>query len=60
MFGALCAIPYLFMGGVKTAFAWWVAGIPWDLVHGAANFVIMVTLYKPLAGVMKKINIKLY
>ena len=60
MFGALCSIPYLFMGGVKTAFAWWVAGIPWDLVHGAANFVIMVTLYKPLACVMKKINIKLY
>ena len=56
MFGALCAIPYFFIGGVKTAFAWWVAGIPWDLVHGVANFVIMLVLYKPLANVMKKIG----
>ena len=56
MFGALCAIPYLFMGGVGTAFGWWVAGIPWDLVHGVANFVIMLVLYKPIAGVMKKIK----
>ena len=56
IFGAICAIPYLFIGGVKTAFAWWVAGIPWDLVHGVANFVIMLVLYKPLANVMKKIE----
>lgn len=54
MFGSICAIPYIFIGGVKTAFAWWVAGIPWDLVHGVANFAIMIILYKPLANVMKK------
>jgi energy-coupling factor transport system substrate-specific component len=52
-FGVLCAIPYLFMGGVKTAVAWWIAGIPWDLVHGAANFVIMLILYHPIMRVMK-------
>ena len=55
-FGVLCAIPYLFMGGVKTAVAWWISGIPWDIVHGVANFVIMLVLYKPMLNVMKKIK----
>jgi len=55
-FGMLCAIPYLFMGGIGTAVGWWIAGIPWDLVHGVANFVIMMVLYKPISSVMKKIK----
>ena len=55
-FGALCAIPYLFVGGVKTAIAWWIAGIPWDIVHGVANFIIIWVLYKPILKVMKKIR----
>ena len=55
-FGVLCAVPYLFMGGLKTAIAWWIAGIPWDIVHGVANFVIMIVLYKPMVNVMKKIK----
>ena len=57
MFGALCSIPYFFTGGWTTAFAWWVAGIPWDLVHGMANFVIMLVLYRPVSNVMKKLQI---
>jgi energy-coupling factor transport system substrate-specific component len=44
------------MGGLKTAIAWWIAGIPWDIVHGVANFVIMIVLYKPMVNVMKKIR----
>ncbi|MBQ7926824.1 MAG: hypothetical protein IJ335_11105 [Lachnospiraceae bacterium] len=46
-FGALCSIPYFFIGvagggilnGLYAAFTWWVAGIPFDLIHGIANFV---------------------
>lgn len=52
-FGFLCAIPYIFTSGIYGAFAWWVAGIPWDLVHGIANFAIMLVLYKPMKYVMK-------
>ena len=55
-FGVLCSVPYLFMGGIKTAVAWWIAGIPWDIVHGIANFVIMLVLYKPIVNMMKKIR----
>ena len=63
-FGLLCAIPYFFIGfvdggilsGLIMAFNWWIAGIPWDLVHGVANFVIMLVLYNPVSNVMKKIR----
>ena len=52
LFGAMCSIPYLFIGGPTMMFTWWVAGIPWDIVHGVANFVIMMVLYKPLRRVI--------
>ncbi len=53
-FGALCSIPYIFTSGIYGAFAYWVAGIPFDLIHGIANFVIMLVLYTPLNTVMAK------
>ncbi len=56
-FGFLCAIPYIFTSGIRGAFAWWVAGIPWDLVHGAANFVIMLVLYRPISQIILRIKI---
>ena len=61
LFGLMCSIPYIFTGadlisGFKIAFAWWVAGIPWDLVHGIANFAIMLLLYHPITKVMKKMT----
>ena len=54
-FGALCAIPYIFISGMATAVAWWIAGIPWDLVHCAANFVIALVLYAPLRRVTDRL-----
>ena len=47
-FGALCAIPYLFIGGGSMALAYWVNGIPFDLLHCAGNFVLTFVLFKPL------------
>lgn len=63
-FGLLCSIPYIFIGtvdgglenGLRMAFAWWIAGIPWDLIHGGANFAIMLVLYYPVSKVMKKLG----
>lgn len=52
-FGALCAIPYIFLSGPQAAFAWWIAGIPWDITHCIGNFVIMLVLYHPMTKVMK-------
>lgn len=58
LFGMMCSIPYLFIGGPTTAFAWWIAGIPFDLVHGISNFLIMLVLFHPITKAMKKINIE--
>lgn len=56
-FGALCAIPYLFMGGWTMALSYWVSGIPFDLAHCAGNLVSVLLLYRPLrramAGIIK-------
>ena len=44
-YGALYAVSYAVMNG---GVAWWVTGIPFDLLHGAGNFVVALLLYKPL------------
>lgn len=55
-FGALCSIPYWFIGGPSMAFAWWIAGIPFDIVHGISNFILMLTLYRPVVVVIRRIR----
>lgn len=68
LFGLAGSIPYIFIGavdggisgGLYMAFTWWIAGIPWDLIHGIVNFVIMLVLYKPVRAVMKKVEKSLY
>lgn len=53
-FGALCSIPYLFIGGIPTAFAFWVSGIPWDITHCIANFFVALFLFKPINYIFKQ------
>lgn len=64
LFGLLCSLPYIVIGsagadiasGLRMAFTWWIAGIPWDLVHGAGNFTLMLILYRPITQVMKRMR----
>lgn len=63
MFGALCSIPYGILGavdglgsGLRAAFAWWVAGIPFDLIHCAGNFALMLVLYRPMRRAMRAVG----
>ena len=58
-FGMLCAIPFLFVGGWKSAFGMWISGIPYDLIHCIGNFIICLILYKPLHTVLNHIR-KMY
>ena len=46
-FGGLCALPYL-AGGAWAALSYWAAGIPFDLLHCAGNFVLTLVLEHPL------------
>ena len=61
-FGFLCALPYVVIGavdggiinGLYAGFTWWVAGIPWDIVHCVGNFTLMLVLNKPVKAIMIK------
>ncbi len=55
-FGALCSVPYFFIGlsggtlesGLNMAIAYIISGIPFDLIHGISNFIVALVLFKPL------------
>ena len=55
-FGLLCSVPYLVMGGPKAAFAYWLSGIPFDLVHGAGNAVVALALFAPLRALFERLR----
>ncbi|HWT75402.1 MAG TPA: hypothetical protein VN258_11900 [Mobilitalea sp.] len=53
-FGALCSIPYFITGGIPSGAAYWVAGIPFDLIHGVSNFIVTLLVFIPFQYIMKK------
>ena len=63
-FGALTAIPYLFIGGFSLALTYWMSGIYFDLIHCGGNFLICLALYRPLMtaarAVLKKVPTNAY
>lgn len=55
-FGALCAIPYLFIGGWKMAFTWWLSGVPYDVIHCVSNAVLTFVLLPPLRRLLETLK----
>ena len=55
VFGALCGIVDIFIGGFGYAAAKWVSGIPFDLLHCGGNFAIALLMFKPLRTVMERL-----
>lgn len=53
-FGGLCAVTYIFISGPHGALGWWMAGIPFDVIHGIANFALCLTLYIPIRKVFDR------
>lgn len=53
-FGFLCSLPYL-SGGVGAMFSWWIAGIPFDLIHGISNLILALILLNPLQRILHKL-----
>ena len=51
-FGAMCSVPYLFIGGWTLALSYWVSGIPFDIAHCCGNFVFTLVLFRPLKRAM--------
>lgn len=59
MFGALCGIVDIFVGGASYAAAKWVSGIPFDVLHCVGNFVMALLLFQPLRDVLTRLYGKL-
>lgn len=56
-FGALCALPYL-AGGPWAAVSYWMAGIPFDVLHCVGNFALALLLERPLYRLMVQLRDK--
>ena len=48
LFGALCGIVDIFIGGFSYALTRGVSGIPFDIAHCAGNFVMALLLFSPI------------
>ena len=55
LFGALCGIVDVFIGGFSYAVTKWISGIPFDILHCAGNFVIALMLFVPLRNLLEKL-----
>lgn len=55
LFGALCGIVDVFIGGFGYAAAKWVSGIPFDLLHCGGNFAIALIMFRPLRNALEKL-----
>ncbi len=53
-YGALYSLSYVVMNGVYAGIAWWIAGLPFDLLHCIGNFVVMLMLYRPVHSIIVK------
>lgn len=48
LFGVLCGIVDVFIGGFSYAVTKWVSGIPFDIAHCIGNFFIALVMFNPL------------
>lgn len=55
LFGALCGIVDIFIGGWSYALGKWVSGLMFDVTHCVGNFVIALVLFKPLRTLLEKL-----
>ena len=55
LFGALCGIVDVVIGGVPYAVTKWISGIPFDIAHCAGNFIITLVLFNPMRKLMSRL-----
>ena len=58
LFGALCGIVDVFVGGISYAVSKWISGIPFDIAHCAGNFVLALLLFNPMRRLMERLYTK--
>ena len=55
LFGALCGIVDVFIGGTSYAISKWISGIPFDIAHCAGNFGIALVMFVPMRNLLEKL-----
>lgn len=58
-FGLIFALIESIFYGWAYGLTYWISGLPFDLIHGTSNFILVLILYKPLKEVLEKLN-KIY
>lgn len=51
-FGLIFAIVESFFYGITYGVTYWVRGLPFDIIHGASNYIIALVLFKPLSKLL--------
>lgn len=59
-FGIFFAFIESFFYGLAYGWTYWIRGIPFDLIHGTSNFIIILLLYKPIVGILVKLKKSYY
>lgn len=54
IFGLIFALSESFFYGAAYGITYWVRGIPFDLIHGVSNFIIVLVLFKPMCSAFSK------
>ena len=59
-FGMFFAVMESFFYGAAYGWAYWIRGIPFDLLHGTSNFIIVLVLYKPIMDILLMLKASYY
>lgn len=54
--GTLTAIPVLILSGPAATLAYIISGIPFDLIHGASNFLLAFLLLPTLRRILARLT----
>lgn len=60
LFGSVDALIFYIMYGFDgpATLAYWIKSFPFDVIHGTSNFIISLTLYKPLTALKGRLSEK--
>ncbi len=53
-FGLFFALFESLFYGMSYAVPYWIRGIPFDIIHGVSNFIIVLVLFKPLTKTIRE------
>ena len=60
IFGLLYAIPIAVFSGINAGVGYWIAGIPYDIIHGAGNYFILLLLGEKIFNLLSILNKKYF